>query len=187
MPVLKISLLLIVLLSNTFAAQPPFRPMRPGVPVEIREGSLLPTYLQPRADTALLAGMDSATVAKNAEAYRKQRVNWNSLRLHMRTIPEAQLDLTASTRWWRAGQVSTISGVVLLCVGALQENPSGPVLATSLFGGLGLMIAGAWFGVISEQRMVEAVKKYNATLPMPVGLDLNYTPERSNVALQFRF
>jgi hypothetical protein len=164
-----------------FQPKPPVRPTRPGVPVEIREGTFA-TYLQPRADS-----VSRADTALRTEADTKQRVHWNSLRAHLSTVPEARTDLTASTRWWRAGQVSTVSGVVLLCVGALQEDPSGPVIATSLFGGLGLMALGAGFGVLSDRRMIEAVKKYNATLPPSVGLDLNWTPERSNVALRFRF
>ena len=171
------------------ALQPksPLRPVRPGVPVEIREGELFAAYVQPRADTAS-ASLYNLASGGYRDAVRNQKVEWKSLHAYMRTIPEAQTDLTASTRWWRAGQVSAISGVLFLAVGSLRgDDQSGAALATSLFGGLGLLATGAWFGILSDRRMADAVRKYNATLPAEVGLDWDYTPERSSVALQVRF
>ena len=151
-------------LSIAVAGRPPAR-MEPEKPVEIDPGFFSSKYRQE---------------GRTLDVY--------SLLKEVEKTPEAQSDATMAKVWLYTGTVT--GGVGGFLVGYFGVQPLfGKDLNVPGFSiGVGLIVITLGFSKLADHNLSEAVKKYNAYLKAEgLGLDWNVSPERSGVALQFKF
>ena len=140
--------------------------MQPDEPVRIRKHFFGPKYRQGEDSRPLKIGSVQKIVGR---------------------YPEARPDVIASKVWLYAGATAGGAGGFLVGYSVSRSFGDDKLNQPMLYSGVGLIAVSILFSKFSESRLIQAVEKYNAALPAKVGVDWNYAPERSSVALQVRF
>jgi hypothetical protein len=160
-----LALMLLVVFQAAQALELP-KNMQPDEPVRIRKHFFGPKYRQGDDSRPLKIG----SVQKVVERY-----------------PEARPDVLASKVWLYAGASAGGLGGFLAGYSVVRDIRGGELNKPMLYSGAGLIAVSVLFSKLSEIYLIRAVEKYNAILPAKVGMDWEYGPERSSLALQVRF
>jgi hypothetical protein len=101
--------------------------------------------------------------------------------------PESRSDASAARTWTYVALVPAAAGGFMLGWPVGAALAGGDFNAPLFFTGVGVAAVGMALGKYASNRLATAAEKYNAALPAKVGVDGNWTPERSFVALKLSF
>ncbi len=153
-------ILLVMLLAASAQAFFPVK-MKDGVPIEVEKNFLGAEYYKQNGKSLRVGSMHEV----------------------MGRYPEARADVSASRNWMYASIVPSFAGGFMMGYAAFSPEFNSPLF----FSGLGVAAIGILMNRVANNRLGDAVEKYNAALPASASLDWGWTPEQSRVALRLGF